>query len=222
MRGLTIGAALLAALAVVGGAKASAQALAGAQQEQVTRAEARFRAAMTYQQFTAADTARRLEWTSNYDVAATPVAEVAPRVHSLAGRWHLLIVAESWCGDAVNSVPYLARLAAENPNIELRLLRKADASDVLDAHAQHGESATPLVLIYDDGFVERGVWVERPAPLRALISAKEGRLCEDELKSIVGKWRAADGGRTVLAEVLALMQRGAGSTPVQANPTTSR
>ena len=172
----------------------------------------RFQMAATYEQFTSADTARREQWRRNYDEAAAPLAAVAARARALPGRWHLLIVAESWCNDAANSVPYLARLAAENPNIEVKLLRTADAQDLLDAHKLDGRSATPLVLVFDDQFVERGAWIERPAALRALIQAKEGRTCEDALREEVSKWRAADGGRSVLAELLSLMERQAPST----------
>ena len=172
----------------------------------------RYESALTYEQFTA-DSARHDEWVRNFERASAPVLALRERARALRGRWHLLVVAESWCRDAVNSVPYLARLAAENPAIELRLLRSSDAKDLLDAHPLEGRAATPLVLVYDEQFVERGVWIERPAALRALIKSKEGRTCEDALREDVARWRAADGGRSVLAEVIGLME--GESRPVQ-------
>lgn len=169
----------------------------------------RFATAATFQQFVQSDTTRQLEWTRNHESAARSVAHVASRVRALKGKWRILVVAESWCNDAVNSIPYLARLAEENPSIELRILRKAVAAELPATHLLDGRDATPLVLLYDEHFVERGAWIERPAPLRQLIASKEGRVCEETLKETVRAWRTADDGRTVLEEVLTLLERSA-------------
>ncbi len=207
---------LLFALVTVGTARA--QSSAPALQSPETTLEQRFASALTYDKFVAGDTARRDEWNRNYANAATAVAAVDLRAKALAGHWHLLVVAESWCGDAVNSVPYLARLAAQHPAFDLRILRKAEAKDLLDANPLDGRSATPLVLVLDDAFVPRGVWIERPAVLGALIKAKEARTCEDALAAEVSTWRRVDGGRSVLGEVLALMERAAGTANQQQTP----
>lgn len=214
--------ALLLALVTAG--TASGQVPATASQTPETTLGQRFASALTYDQFVVGDTARRDEWTRNYETAAAAVAAVGPRVQALAGRWRLLVVAESWCGDAVNSVPYLARLAAQHPAIALRLVRKADAKDLLDAHALDGRPATPLVLVLDETFVERGAWIERPAALRTLIKAKEGRTCEDALAAEVSKWRRLDGGKSVLAEVVDVMERARATADQQqkTQPTASR
>lgn len=200
-----------AAVLVFGAAAAGAQDISAGGTAPVPAATAaqRFAEAVSFDQFVQGDTTRRAEWLSTFQQAGTPVDEVSPRLRGLTGRWRLLIIAESWCNDAVNSVPYLARLAAAHPAIELRLLRKADAPELLDAHRLDGRTATPLVLLYDSAFAEHGVWIERPEPLRRLIRSKEGRVCEDTLNAAVRAWRAADGGRTVLAEVVGLIERAA-------------
>lgn len=214
--------ALWSALLVARASAAAAQTAAPAQQAAAVTAAQRFRAALTYDQF-AADTARHDEWARNLEHAGVSVNLLADRVRALPGRWHLLVVAESWCRDAVNSIPYLARLAAEFPAIDLRIMRTADAQDLLAAHLLDGRPATPLVLVYDEQFVERGAWIERPAELRALIKSKEGRTCEDALREDVARWRAADDGRSVLAEVVALMERVPTSAQMQVKrPTTPR
>lgn len=191
----------------------------------VARTEAdlavRFRSALTYEAFTASDTssdaAKRALWTANDGRADASVAEVVARVRALPGRWHLLIVAESWCPDAANSVPYLARLAAEADNVDLRVLRKADAADLIAAHPLDGRDATPLVLVLDERFAVRGVWIERPASLNAIVAKKAGRICESTLKTQVASWYRQDAGRAVLGEVVALLER-AGATSVAARP----
>jgi len=174
----------------------------------------RFSAAASFEQFVGSDTTRQAEWKQNYEMAASSVAAIIPRVRAVGGRWRLLVVAESWCNDAVNSVPYLARLAAEYPAVEIRLLRKADAPDLFEGHLLDGRAATPLVLLYDQQFVERGAWIERPAALQKLITSKEGRVCEETLKGAVRSWRLADNGRSVLDEVVALIEGAAAASPI--------
>ncbi len=185
-------------------------ALAGAQQTPGTTTATpaqRFEFATDFERFVFSDTTRQQEWLRNYKAAGRAVAAVLPRANAVPGRWHVLVIAESWCNDAVNSVPWLARLAFTSPTIELRMLRKADAPELLQSHLLDGRAATPLVILYDENFVERGAWIERPAELRKLIVSKEGRVCEDTLKEAVKVWRLDDDGRSVLNEVVLLMER---------------
>lgn len=202
---LTVAAAVLALAPVAPGAAASAQARDTAS---VPAIAVRWEQAATFAQFVDGDTTRQAEWKRNYDAAASTVAAIEERIRALGGRWRVLVVAESWCNDAVNSVPYLARFAEKHPDAELRVLTKAQGLDLLERHRLNGRPATPLVLLYDADFVLRGAWIERPAALQQMITSKEGRVCEDTLKASVRSWRLADNGRSVLDEVLQLMERG--------------
>ncbi len=177
----------------------------------------RLAVAADFDQFVAADTTRQQEWRATYVEAAGTIASLSDRVRGITGHWHLLIVAESWCPDAVNSVPYIARLGGVNPAIEVRLLRKSQAPELLALHQLDGRSATPLVILLDGALQERGAWIERPAGLRALVQSKEGRVCEDTLKEAVRDWRRADQGRAVLDEVLALIEHAAAAAGASPN-----
>lgn len=162
--------------------------------------------AVPYDRFTAGDTARHAQWLRNGTTAAVSMEPLAARARAIPGHWRLLVVAESWCGDAVNSVPYLARMAAMDGAIELRLLRKAEAVRLLRAHLFEGRRATPLVIVLDSGFVERASWTERPRPLRAIMHDVEARLGEDSAGVRARAWYAADSGRTSVDEVLSLIE----------------
>ncbi|HVX41173.1 MAG TPA: thioredoxin family protein [Gemmatimonadaceae bacterium] len=162
--------------------------------------------ALTYRQFVASDAGRSAEWTRAYENAKATVDAALPRARAFPGHWHLFVVAESWCSDAMASVPYLARLADEDSALDLRLLRRADAQAMLQSHLFKGRAATPLVVLYDDQFVERGVWIERPAALRAFIAERSGKLDDDGLSGAIREWRAKDAGRSVLVEILSLLE----------------
>lgn len=165
-----------------------------------------YAAALTFQQFVAGDSSHRDSWMGNYEHAPASVMPVMPRARAIRGHWHLFVIAESWCSDALASVPYLARLADEDSAFDLRLLRRADAQPLLQAHLLNGRAATPVVLLYDDSFVERGAWIERSAALRAFIEANSAKLDDDALARAIREWRARDAGRSVLDEVLTLLE----------------
>ena len=119
----------------------------------------------------------------------------------MGSTWHLLVLAEDWCGDGANSVPYLARLAEATPGLELRILSRDEHPDLMDSHLTEGTRSIPVVMILDEEFREVGWWGPRPAPLQALFLRDIKNLPKEERYSRLRAWYAQDRGRTTLEEV---------------------
>jgi hypothetical protein len=135
--------------------------------------------------------------------------EYVRRVAALGGAWHLLVLSEDWCGDAVNTLPVLAKLAALAPNLDLRVLARDENPDLMQAHLT-GESRTiPVVMALDDEFHERAWWGPRPAPLQRWILGDARALEKAERHREARAWYARDRGRTTLEEVVAMIERAA-------------
>ncbi len=64
---------------------------------------------------------RRQAWHDNYRLGVVPET-LQSRARAVPGRWHVLVVAEDWCGDSVNTVPYLARLVERLDRVDLRVV----------------------------------------------------------------------------------------------------
>jgi hypothetical protein len=169
-----------------------------------------------FSQFVAADTSRQALWRANYARAGLVGEKALARVSRAPGRWRLLVVGESWCGDGANSVPYLAWLADNSPNLELRIVRKHDGGALLATHKVNGREAIPLVLLLDENFVERGAWVEQPKALREMVARRTGE-SGDETHDMVVSWYAGNGGRAVLEELSAIVDAAAAPSPCQAS-----
>lgn len=163
-----------------------------------------FERGATYAEFTAADTARRALWTGNYARAPRSADSALRRIARMRGEWKLLVVAEPWCGDGANSIPYLAWVAEQAPNVEMRIVRKADAPELLAAHRVGGRVAVPLVVVLDSTYAERGAWIEQPEALRALVTSRRGMDGEETHDQVVA-WYAADAGRSMLGEITTLL-----------------
>jgi hypothetical protein len=141
------------------------------------------------------------EWQGNFAGATFDEATLA-RARALKAQWRILVVAEDWCHDSVNTVPYLAKLVAEFPEtLSMRVVRKRIGQPVLTAHrTADGRGATPTIVILDAEGGVKGVIVERPAAL--LEYSKEHSSQEDRRR-----WYAEDQGRHAVAELLDLIEK---------------
>ncbi len=123
------------------------------------------------------------------------------------GRWHLLVLLEDWCGDGANTVPAIARLTELVPNLELRVLRRDEHLDLMDAHLTAGTRSIPVVIVLDACFRERGWWGPRPAELQQWAQGEGRALSKEERYREIRRWYARDRGQTALREIAALIER---------------
>jgi hypothetical protein len=173
----------------------------------------RFENAPRFAEFLSAAQQNATLWRDTYRLTRVAPEAVA-RADALPGRWHLLVLNEDWCGDAVNTIPYLARLAELSQQLDLRVIGRDANPDLMDAHlSSTGARAIPVVLALDASFVERGWWGSRPGELQRWVMEEGLGLEKQERYRYVRTWYARDRGRSTLDEVLTLMER-AGASPV--------
>jgi len=142
--------------------------------------------------------------------ADVPV-DVVRDVESLGRHWHLLVLVEDWCGDAINTLPVLAALAKRATNIDLRILSSETNADLMDAHLTGASRSVPVVMLLDAHYVERAWWGPRPTPLQGWVIRAGRALTKEDRYREVRRWYARDRGTTTLAELVAVL-RAAGAT----------
>ncbi|HYH78401.1 MAG TPA: thioredoxin family protein [Longimicrobium sp.] len=128
-----------------------------------------------------------------------------------AGAWKLLVISEDWCGDASNTVPVVARLAEELPNVELRVVKRDEHPALMDRHLTGGSRSIPLVVVLCPDFTVAGQWGPRPSQLQSWVleQKKAGERPVGDIYRDVRTWYARDRGESTLREVLAVMTGGA-------------
>jgi hypothetical protein len=169
---------------------------------------ARYAAAATFEAYVATAAENAALWRDTARLARVGDDALA-RAAAIPGHWHLLVLSEDWCGDAVNSVPYVARLADLVPTLDLRVLARDQNPDLMDAHLTGTSRSIPVVIVYDAAFTERGWWGPRPAPLQAWVLGEGQALDKPERYRRVRAWYARDRGRTTVDEVLGLIEQAA-------------
>ena len=162
--------------------------------------------AQTYEDFAAAAVAQKSLWTDGYRLWRVP-AWATEAAQALPERIRLVVLAEDWCSDGANSIPLLAKWAAQSPQLELRLLRRDAYPQVMDQYLTGGLSRSiPVVIVLTEAMEELGWWGPRPAPLNTWVQEQyaQGR-DKSSLLPKIRHWYLKDRGETMLREILALM-----------------
>jgi len=164
-----------------------------------------FDKAPAWSQFLAGVSRQRDRWVANAGRAAVPPA-LAARMERAAPGLRMLIVAQDWCVDSVNTVPYAARLAA-SAGMPVRVVDRAAGEAVMNVfRSRDGRTVTPLVILLRQDRVA-GAWVERPATLQhdfeSMAADPAARRRFEERQA----WYDADRGVTTMTEIVELAER---------------
>jgi nicotinamidase-related amidase len=117
----------------------------------------------------------------------------------------LLVLAEDWCGDASNTVPYVAKLGEQARCLEMRVLRRDEHAEVMDRYLTGTSRAIPIVIVLDEDWHEIGHWGSRPRELQAWVMEARRTTPKEQLYPQIRRWYARDKGETTLREILALL-----------------
>ncbi|MBW8769049.1 MAG: thioredoxin family protein [Gemmatimonadetes bacterium] len=172
----------------------------------MTGLRARFRAAPDFEQMLAKVAKNTDLWAAVWRRAVVG-EEYVRRVAAVEGIWHLLVLSEDWCGDAVNTVPVVAKLAALSPTLELRVLARDENLDLMDAHLTGTSRSIPVVILLDAEYRERAWWGPRPTALQDSVSGEWQVLEKSSRYREARAWYARDRGRTTLEEVVSMLER---------------
>ena len=111
------------------------------------------------------------------------------------GSIKILAISESWCGDCVENLPVVAKLASLYPCFHLLVFSRDDNLDIMDKYMTDGRRTIPVFVLFDESGQEIGRFIERPKPATEFLEqerAKLSQLPEEERK------KASHGIRTKL------------------------
>lgn len=163
---------------------------------------------ITFADFLEKAQARRDEWRAHYNDAAVSAALVT-RMRALPAKRHLLVVAEDWCSDSANTVPYIARLIDGAPErLDMRLVNRETGKAVMEAHkTPDGRTATPTIVALADDWHVIGAWTERPSETQAWFLEKQKTTMQKPLHDELLAWYEKDAGKTTVNEIADLVER---------------
>jgi thioredoxin-like negative regulator of GroEL len=126
-----------------------------------------------------------------------------------------LVITEAWCGDAAQIIPVLNKLAAENENIDLKLIFRDENPAVMDQFLINGTRSIPILIVLDSGTLEvLNSWGSRPLEVQKMVMEAKSQAqlnpagskeIWDEAKKNSQLWYAKDKTKTIQEEILNIM-----------------
>jgi hypothetical protein len=178
--------------------------------------KARYCGGETFADFMARSIKNHELWLGIYKHVLIPI-DVSARVEALGGHWHLLILSEDWCGDAVNIVPVIAKLTESVSNMDMRILARDQNLDIMDAHLTGKSRSIPIVILLNPKYQECGWWGPRPRELQKWVIEKGVLLAKEERYKEVRTFYARDRGLSTMREIVAMLEECCVRGPVHAS-----
>ena len=122
----------------------------------------RFDQGMTYEQYKQQMTRNQERFAANERTFQLAPADLAAFA-GLPRPVDVLVIAEDWCGDVIDNLPILGRLAAESGKLNLRVFPRDQNLDLMDQYLNQGQyRSIPVFAFFDDQLDELGRFIERP------------------------------------------------------------
>ncbi|MEP5613068.1 MAG: thioredoxin family protein [Cyclobacteriaceae bacterium] len=134
--------------------------------------------------------------------------ELVSKVEQLNQKSEWLLITESWCGDAANSVPVIAKLADQSKNADLRIVMRDENTDLIDQFLTRGGRSIPKLIVLDSKKEALFTWGPRPVEAQKLYDSwknSEEKKPYKEFQVDLQKWYNQDGGASLQRELLDLL-----------------
>ncbi len=144
---------------------------------------------------------------SRWDKKINLDSELSKAISELP-KMNWMVITEAWCGDAAQNIPFIAKLASENPKIDLRFIMRDEHPEVMDGYLTNGARSIPILVMTDENFNDLAIWGPRPAPVQKMVMEAKEKPDLDQPKFIesIHKWYAVDKNQTISNEFKQLLK----------------
>ncbi len=95
--------------------------------------------------------------------------EIVEQLKAFSSKIVLLVITESWCGDAAQIVPVISALA-RNAQVSSQILLRDENLALIDHHLTNGARSIPVILILDaHDFSFIASWGPRPEEVQTMV-----------------------------------------------------
>lgn len=119
----------------------------------------------------------------------------------------VLILAEDWCGDVVQSLPPIVRMLEGCPSIAYRIFRRDENLDIMDRYLTDGSKAIPYLVFMDDGLNELARWGPRPEDCQAIMRDNKGSIPMEDIYPRIRSWYRQHGNGPLVTEIRDVLER---------------
>jgi hypothetical protein len=121
-----------------------------------------------------------------------------------------ILITESWCGDAANSVPIISNIAEKSANVDLKIVLRDDNLDLMDQFLTNGGRSIPKLIALDGEKNVLFTWGPRPEGAQMLYNNWKNdpdKIPFHDFHLVMQKWYNEDKGVSVQKELLELVEQ---------------
>ena len=129
--------------------------------------------------------------------------ELKAAIGSVSKKQIWLVITESWCGDAAQSIPVFEAAAELSEAVEIRYVLRDENVELIDQFLTNGGRAIPIVLVLDrDSGALVATWGARPKEAqRYFLEMREADLPGAEISENLQRWYNKDKQRLIQKEL---------------------
>jgi hypothetical protein len=119
-----------------------------------------------------------------------------------------LVLTESWCGDAAQTLPMINKVAELNKNISLKIILRDDNLGIMNRFLTHGAMSIPKLVMVDNISGEvLGEWGSRPKTLEQMVIDFKNQhgVLTTAFKEELQVWYNKDKGQSILNDLMDLL-----------------
>ncbi len=120
-----------------------------------------------------------------------------------------LVLTESWCGDAAQTLPLINKFAEANEKINLKVILRDENEDLMNQFLTNGSKSIPKLIVLDNSSNEVvGSWGPRSEMAAKMVTDyknKNGKI-DDQFKIDLQNWYNADKGANIEKELVDLIK----------------
>lgn len=134
--------------------------------------------------------------------------ETIKKVSNFKGNVTWLVLTESWCGDAAQTMPVMEKIAELNEGITLKVVLRDDNEALMDMFLTNGSKSIPKLIMIDNESEEViNTWGPRPSEATAMVNdykEKHGSLTP-EFKQDLQVWYNKNKGQNTAEDLTDLI-----------------
>ena len=135
--------------------------------------------------------------------------EAKQKVRDYKGNITWLVITESWCGDAAQTMPMMQKIADFNEGIDVKVVLRDENLELMDAFLYNGGRSIPKLIAFNNDTKEVvGDWGPRPKGATQLVDdykRTHGKLTP-EFKQELQVWYNKDKGQNTVEDLLKLLK----------------
>ncbi len=120
-----------------------------------------------------------------------------------------LVLSESWCGDAAQSLPVLNKFAELNKNIRLKIVSRDENDLLMQQFLTDGSRSIPKLIVLDKNNEVIEHWGPRSKKAKALLDEykeKNGKI-DGKIKEDLQVWYNNDRGQSIENEMVEILKK---------------